>query len=69
MKNSYKEWSKCIGDQKDLNASQSIETKEDLFFGILSRKQPLDSSAYERCHDKIYIILQVVFSFAPLVLF
>ena len=35
-------------------SSQSIETKEDLLFGIPSRKQPLLFSAYEQCHDKIY---------------
>ena len=47
---------KCVHQKgrKDLNASQSIETKEDLLFGIPSRKQPLLFSAYEQCHDKIY---------------
>ena len=64
---------KCVHQKgrKDLDASQSIETNEDLLFGIPSRKQPLNPnpSAQMNSATTKFILFFKMFSFAPLVLF
>ena len=60
-------WSglKCIGDQKSSKELECFaEIKENQFWGIPSRKQPLLFCAvYERCYDEIYVIFHLKFSF------